>query len=109
MDPSMAWFKLYCVASSANLVPCRLVESPFKHSEFQTLKPPIYIAIVGQQSLILKLAPSLVYHGLIRALLSLALNCFLLLLFEQRKLLIALTWGVTKRPQAPPCHLQQCM
>ena len=105
----MAWFKLYCVASSANLVPCRLVESPFKHSEFQTLKPPIYIAIVGQQSLILKLAPSLVYHGLIRALLSLALNCFLLLLFEQRKLLIALTRGVTKRPQAPPCHLQQCM
>ena len=102
----MAWFKLYCVASSANLVPCRLVESPFKHSEFQTLKPPIYIAIVGQQSLILKLAPSLVYHGLIRALLSLALNCFLLLLFEQRKLLIALTRGVTKRPQAPPCHLQ---
>ena len=105
----MAWFKLYCVASSADLVPCRLVESPFKHSEFQTLKPPIYIAIVGQQPLILKLAPSLVYHGLIRALLSLALNCFLLLLFEQRKLLIALTRGVTKRPQAPPCHLQQCM
>ena len=105
----MAWFKLYCVASSANLVPCRLVESPFKHSEFQTLKPPIDIAIVGQQSLILKLAPSLVYHGLIRASLSLALNCFLLLLFEQRKLLIALTRGVTNRPQAPPCHLQQCM
>ena len=105
----MAWFKLYCVASPANLVLCRLVESPFKHSEFQTLKPPIYIAIVGQQPLILKLAPSLVYHGLIRALLSRALNCFLLLLFEQRKLFIALTWGVTNRPQALPCHLQQCM
>ena len=59
--------------------------------------------------LTLKLAPSLVYHGLIRALLSRALNCFLLLLFEQRKLFIALTWGVTNRPQAPPCHLQQCM
>ena len=53
VGPSMTWFKLYCAASSVSSVPCKLVESPFHHSEFLALKSPIYIAIVGEQSLIL--------------------------------------------------------
>ena len=61
VGPSMIWFKLYCAASSASSVPCRLVESPFHHSEFLALKSPIYIAIVGEQSLILKIVSSHLY------------------------------------------------
>ena len=56
--PSMIWFKLYCAASPASSVPCRLVESSFHHSEFLELKSPIYIAIVGEQSLILMIVSS---------------------------------------------------
>ena len=58
VGPSMTWFKLYCAASSASSVPCKLVESPFHHSEFLALKSPIYIAIVGEQSLILMIVSS---------------------------------------------------
>ena len=58
LGPSMIWFKLYCAASSARSVPCRLLESPFHHSEFLALKSPIYIAIVGEQSLILMIVSS---------------------------------------------------
>ena len=56
--PSMIWFKLYCAVSSARSGPCRLVELPFHHSEFLALKSPIYIAIVGEQSLILMIVSS---------------------------------------------------
>ena len=58
VGPSMTWFELYCAASSVSSVPCRLVESPFHHSDFQALKSPIYAAIVGEQSLILMIASS---------------------------------------------------
>ena len=54
----MTWFKLYSAASSGSSVPCRLVESPFHHSDFQALKSPIDAAIVGQQSLILMIVSS---------------------------------------------------
>ena len=56
--PSMAWFKLYCTASSASLVPCRLVESPFHHYDFLTLKSPMYTAIVEEKSLTLVIVSS---------------------------------------------------
>ena len=55
---SMTYFKLYCAASSACSVPCKLVEYPFHHSEFLTLKSPLYITIVGEQSLILMIVSS---------------------------------------------------
>ena len=55
---SMTWFKLYCTASSASLVPCRLVEFPFHHFKYLALKFPIYIAIVGEQSLMLMILSS---------------------------------------------------
>ena len=55
---SIIWFKLCCAASSASSVPYRLVESPFHHSQFLTLKSPMYIAIVGGQSLILMIVSS---------------------------------------------------
>ena len=55
---SMICFQLYCAASSASSVSCRLAESAFHHSEFLTLKSPIYIAIVGEQSLILMIVSS---------------------------------------------------
>ena len=58
VGPSMTWFKLCYAASSASSVPCKLVESPFHHSEFLALKSPIYIAIVGEQSLILMIVSS---------------------------------------------------
>ena len=45
-------------ASSASSVHCRLVESSFHHSEFLELKSPIYIATVGEQSLILMIVSS---------------------------------------------------
>ena len=54
----MICFQLYCAASSASSVSCRLAESAFHHSEFLTLKSPIYIAIVGGQSLILMIVSS---------------------------------------------------
>ena len=54
----MIWFKLYYAASSASSTPCRLVELPFHQSEFLALKSPIYIAIVGEQSLILMIVSS---------------------------------------------------
>ena len=73
----MIWFKLYCAASSASSVPCRLVESPFHHSEFLALKSPIYIAIVGEQSLILMIVSS---HRCLNK-----ENCSLLWLGEQYK------------------------
>ena len=57
----MTWLKLYCAASSASLSPCRLIESPFYHSEFLALKSPIYIAVVGEQSLILMILSSQLY------------------------------------------------
>ena len=53
VGPSMIWFKLYCAASSASSVLFRLVEPPFHHSKFLTLKSPLYIAIVGEHWLIL--------------------------------------------------------
>ena len=58
VDQSMTWFKLYYAASSASSVPCKLVESPFNHSEFLALESPIYIAIVGEQSLTLMIVSS---------------------------------------------------
>ena len=58
VGPSVTCFKLSCVASSANSLPCRLVESPLHHSEFLALKYPISIAIVGEQSLILIIVSS---------------------------------------------------
>ena len=70
----MIWFKLYYAASSANSIPCRLVELQFHRSEFLALKSAIYIAIVGEQSLILMIVSS-----------HLCLN--------KIKLLDALTWG----------------
>ena len=55
---SMIWFKLYFAASFESSVHCRLVESPFHHSEFLALKTTIYIAIVGEQSLVLMIVSS---------------------------------------------------
>ena len=51
--PSITWFKLCCATSSASSAPWKLVESPFYHSEFLALESPIYMAIIGEQSLIL--------------------------------------------------------
>ena len=58
VGPLLILFNLYCAASSASSIPCRLVESSFHHSEFLALKSPIYIAIVGEQSLILMIVSS---------------------------------------------------
>ena len=58
VGPSVNWFKIYCAASSASSALCKLVESPFHHSEFLALKSQIYIAIVGEQPLILMIVSS---------------------------------------------------
>ena len=74
VGPSMTWFKLYCAASSTSSVPCILAESPFHHSAFLVLKSPIYIC--NSRRAIINITDGFFPH-----------------LFEQRKLLDALTWG----------------
>ena len=80
---SMTWFKLYCTASSASLVPCRLVEFPFHHFKYLTLKSPIYIAIVREQSLLMILSSHLCFNKE---------NCSMLWLGEFHRQGIPLVW-----------------